>query len=296
MASLWYKHTNLYKLPGIWTHSWWSSNIILFPCPHHFEHSRDLFHLCNNESSWQSAHMLLNGTLTPRSKVLFKQRWRDTRECLWGRMKELDGKIESNQCLFVLCTTFTQYLFRSWGICEENTWIKFNYSTAELYNAVAASERQSINQGHKCFARRQTLQLYETVYALAFLQTKHYTHTCKCCLSHLYLHASATSVLIYKSRCFRTKMNSIHCRWVTITDHWWVWERAGLCRDTPVIGQSHSNAPRVVSNDYFKAALSKIFQWNPTTCLVLFCQVLLTGYNQNDFQAYWQICTVAAHV
>lgn len=107
------------------------------------------FHLCNNESSWQTAHVLLNGTPTPRSKVLFKQRWRDTRECLWGRMKELDGGIESNQCRFVLCTTFTQWLFRSRSICEENTWIKFNYSEAELQNAVAVSVSAKDNRSSK---------------------------------------------------------------------------------------------------------------------------------------------------
>lgn len=80
-AALWSKYTSLYKLPGIWITSWWRSNIILFPCPHHFLHSRDLFHLCNNESSWQSARVCLNGT----EKVLFKQRWKDTRECLFWR-------------------------------------------------------------------------------------------------------------------------------------------------------------------------------------------------------------------
>lgn len=95
------------------------------------------------------------------ARCFFKQRWRDTRQRSWGRMKGSDGRIETNQCHFVLCTTFPRSLWHFKSIREERTWIKFNYRKAG---------GQSINQRQKCFAQRQTLQLCETLCTLAAVQ------------------------------------------------------------------------------------------------------------------------------
>lgn len=53
--------------------------------------------------------MLLNGTQTARSERCFLNRDGETPESACGEeLKELDGRIESNQCRFVLCATFTR--------------------------------------------------------------------------------------------------------------------------------------------------------------------------------------------
>lgn len=124
------KYTSLYKLPGIWITSWWRSNIILFfPCPHHFLHSGDLFHLCNNESSWRRARVCLNGT----QKVVFKQRWRDTRECFFWRSERAGWQNRRQSML--LCATFSQAaLPLCWGFflfLAKNAWNKLCCAEAE---------------------------------------------------------------------------------------------------------------------------------------------------------------------
>lgn len=96
-------------------------------------------------------------------------------------------------------------------------------------------------------------ETYNIKYAVASIRTKLHTPACKCCFSRLCLHASATSALIYMSRCLRDHneyypLQMSNHLW-SHAIYWWVWESAGLCRHTPVVGLSHGYTPCLVSRD-----------------------------------------------
>lgn len=141
--------------------------------------------------------------------MLFKQRCRDTRECLWWRIERAGWQNrKQSMSLCAVCNfypiglPFQEHLWRKYMNQVELWWGRFRK---------CSSSRQSLNQWHKWSAQRQTLQLYETVHTLASSQNKLHTHTCKCSLSLIYV--SVTSALIYICRCFKTMLTIILCRW-----------------------------------------------------------------------------------
>lgn len=75
----------------------------LFPCHHLFLHSRDLFHLCNYETGWPSARMLLNGTQTEKKqKGAFSKTRGMERRRRGGEVKQ-GGWQDREQSMSFLC-------------------------------------------------------------------------------------------------------------------------------------------------------------------------------------------------